>query len=132
MRRNLRSKSGVTPVLSNLLLTVLAVAAMSLAASATYVITNNMKQIIGERVIAEDVWFTPTGISLYLHNVGKTAVTMSTAYVNSTPQPSTPLTLEAKEHGWLNITYSWAAENLYHINVVTEGGTRVENYYNAP
>jgi len=64
VRRFLRNKRGVTPVLSNVLLTVVAVAAMSLAASATYVITDNLHQIMGERVIAEDVWFTSDGISI--------------------------------------------------------------------
>ncbi len=132
MRKLLGNKSGVTPVLSNLLLTVLAVAAMSLAASATYVITSNMRQIMGERVVTEDVWFTSNGISIYLRNVGKVETTVSSVYVNFTDQPFTPLILEVEEHGWLNITLSWDTECLYHINMVTSRGTEVVDYYEAP
>jgi len=51
------NKRAITPVLSNLLLTVVAVAAMSIATTATYVITTNLRETMGERVIIEDVWF---------------------------------------------------------------------------
>ncbi|MDH5447856.1 MAG: hypothetical protein OEX01_02485 [Candidatus Bathyarchaeota archaeon] len=131
MRKFLGNKRGITPVLSNVLLTVVAVAAMSLAASATYVITDNMHQIMGERVIAEDVWFTSDVISIYLRNTGKVAVEVSSVYVNFTSQSFTPLTLEIGEHGWLNVTFSWDAGGLYHINVVTSKGTKIVNYYKA-
>ena len=132
MKRFLKNKRGVTPVLSNVLLTVLAVAAMSLAASATYVITENMQQIMGERVIAEDVWFTSEGISIYLRNIGKTAIKTSSVYINFTGAIFTPLTLEVKEHGWLNVTYNWEANTLYNINVVTSRGTKIVDYFRAP
>jgi len=132
MRRFLRNKRGVTPVLSNVLLTVVAVAAMSLAASATYIITDNLHQIMGERIIAEDVWFTPSGISIYLRNTGKVAITVSSVYVNFTSQSFTPLTLEVGEHGWLNVSVGWEAGGLYHINVVTGRGTKIVDYYRAP
>jgi len=131
VRKFLGNKRGITPVLSNVLLTVVAVAAMSLAASATYVITDNMHQIMGERVIAEDVWFTSDVISIYLRNTGKVAVEVSSVYVNFTSQSFTPLTLEIGEHGWLNVTFSWDAGGLYHINVVTSKGTKIVNYYKA-
>lgn len=132
MRRFLRNKRGVTPVLSNVLLTVVAVAAMSLAASATYIITDNLHQIMGERIIAEDVWFTPSGISIYLRNTGKVAITVSSVYVNFTSQSFTPLTLEVGEHGWLNVSAGWEAGGLYHINIVTDRGTKIVDYYRAP
>ena len=132
MRRFLRNKRGVTPVLSNVLLTVVAVAVMSLAASATYVITDNMHQIMGERVVAEDVWFTPDGISIYLRNIGKVAIEVSSVYVDFTSQSFTPLTLEVGDHGWLNVTSSWDAGGVHHINVVTSRGTKIVDYYKAP
>jgi len=132
MRLFLRNKRGVTPVLSNVLLTVVAVAAMSLAASATYVITDNLHQIMGERVIAEDVWFTSHGIFIYLRNTGKVAVEVSAVYVNFTSQPFTPLMLEVGVHGWLNVTYNWQADALYNINVVTSRGTKIVDYYRTP
>ena len=75
----LKNRRAVTPVLSNVLLTIVAVAAMSLAASATYVITENMHQTMGERLIFEDVWFNSEEILIYLRNVGKVPVTVSAA-----------------------------------------------------
>lgn len=124
-------KRGITPVLSNVLLIVVAVGAMSLAASATYVITENMHQIMGERVIAEDVWFASNGISIYLRNVGKVVITVSSVYVNFTNQSFTPLTLEDGEHGGLNVTFSWEVDGLYHINIVTSRGTKIVDFYKA-
>jgi hypothetical protein len=132
MKRFLGNKRGVTPVLSNVLLTVIAVAAMSLAASATYIITDNMRQIMGERVIAEDVWFTREGISIYVRNVGEVAVAVASVYVNFTSQAFTPLTLEVGEHGWVNTTLNWDGNSLYHINIVTGRGTKIVDYYNSP
>jgi len=131
--RNLqRDKRGVTPVLSNVLLTVVAVAAMSMAASASYLITDNLRQRMGERVIVEDVWFNSNGVSIYLRNTGKVAITASSVYLNFTSQPFTVLTLEVGEHGWLNIEYEWSPNSLYHINIVTERGTKIIDYYLAP
>lgn len=132
MRRFLADRRGVTPVLSNVLLMVVAVAAMSLAASATYVITDNMRQIMGERAIVEDVWFTADGISVYLRNVGKVPITVSSTYVNFSSQPSTALVIEVEEHGWLNVTYSWVSNGLYKINIVTARGSKIMDYYTAP
>jgi len=73
--RNLqRNKRGITPVLSSLLLMVIAVAAMSIAITATYVITDNLHDTMGERFIIEDIWFTTGKISIYLRNVGKVSI----------------------------------------------------------
>lgn len=132
MKGLFKNKRGITPVLSSLLLTVVAVAAMSLAATAAYVISDNLHQTMGERFIVEDVWFKSGGIGIYLRNVGKVAVSVSNVYVNSTSQSIIPFTLEIGQHKWLNITYSWASGSLCHIQVSTKRGTAVADYYVAP
>ncbi len=134
-RRFFRDKRAITPVLSNLLLTVVAVAAMSIAATATYVITTNLRETMSERIIIEDLWFNPsTGkISVYLRNTGKVAVHVSTVYINHTSQPlNSSFSLEISEHGWLNISYSWVSGSLYYVDIVTNRGTHVGGYYKAP
>lgn len=131
-KRLSNDRSAVTPVLSNVLLTVIAVAAMSIAASATYVITENMREIMGERIIAEDVWFTSNGISIYLRNTGRVGIQISSVYVDFQSQVFTPMTLEVDEHGWVNVTFDWEAEISYHINVVTSRGTKIVDYYKSP
>ena len=122
-------------MLSNLLLTVVAVAAMSIATTATYVITTNLRETMSERIIVEDLWFNnSTGdISVYLRNVGKVAVHVSATYVNHTSQSFTsPFSLEIGEHGWLNISYSWSSGSLHYVYIVTTRGTHVGGYYKAP
>ena len=132
MRNLSRNRRGITPVLSNLLLMVIAVAAMSIAITATYVITDNLHDTMGERFIVEDVWFTTGKISIYIRNVGKVSIKIAAVYVNHTSQSFTPLELEEDKHGWLNVTYSWSSSSVYHINVVTNGGTKVVDYYTSP
>lgn len=133
--RFFRDKRAVTPVLSNLLLTVVAVAAMSMATTATYVITVNLRENMSERIIIEDLWFNnSTGyISIYLRNLGKIAIHVSTIYVNHTPQVLTsPFYLEIEANNWLNISYSWASGSLYYVDIVTTRGTHVGDYFKAP
>lgn len=128
-------KRAITPVLSNLLLTVVAVAAMSLAATATYVITTNLRETMGERLTVEDLWFNPSGdVSIYIRNVGKTSVQISATYVNHTNNPFTPtqFVLEVGEHGWLNVSCGWVSGSVYYVDVVTTRGYHVADYYKAP
>jgi Flp pilus assembly pilin Flp len=133
IKRFLRDKQAITPVLSNLLLTVVAVAAMAIATTATYVVTTNLREIMSERVIAEDLWFNnPSGISVYIRNVGKVTVHVSAVYVNHTSQSFISFNLGIDQHGWLNISYTWTSGSMYHIDVVTTRGTHIADYYKAP
>jgi Flp pilus assembly pilin Flp len=134
-RRFLKDKHGITPVLSSLLLTVVAVAAMAIATTATYVITSNLRDTMSERIIIEDIWFnnqTHT-IDVYVRNIGKTAIQVTAVYVNNTSQNFTNhFTLEIGQHKWLNIYEAYTPGSLYHIDMVTNRGTHVEEYITAP
>ena len=135
IKRFLRDKRAITPILSSLLLTVVAVAAMAIATSATYVITTNLRENMSERVIVEDVWFNSATrtVDVYMRNVGKVAVRVSGVYINHTSQPfNSPFRLELNEHDWLSIVYSWNSGDLYYVDVVTNRGTHVASYYEAP
>jgi hypothetical protein len=131
-RRVFWDRRAITPVLSNILLMAVAVAAMSIAATATYVITTNLRDTMGERLIIEDLWFNDNQLRIYLRNVGKVSIRISTVYVNGTPQSSLPLDLDIDEHGWLNVSYPWASGTVYYVDVVTTRGTHVGGYYKAP
>lgn len=134
-RRFVRDKRAITPVLSELLLTVVAVAAMALASTATYVITTNLRETMGERVIIEDLWFNnSTGnIDVYLRNVGQSAIQISNVYMNHTSQyfPS-PFRLDIGQHQWLNISDTWVSGSIYYVDIVTTRGTHVGDYFAAP
>lgn len=131
----LKNKRAITPVLSNLLLTVVAVAVMAIATTATYVITTNLKETMSERVIIEDLLFnnSTNHIGIYLRNTGKVTVQVSAVYINQTPQlfPK-PFNLKIGEHALLNIPYSWLSSSLYHIDVITNRGTHLSAYYTSP
>jgi hypothetical protein len=133
--RIIHDRQAITPVLSNLLLMVVAVATMAVATTATHVISTNLRENMSERVIIEDLWFNPTtgNIQAYLHNVGKVAIHVSAVYINHTSQYFTSsFTLEINEHGWLNVSSSWTSGSLYYLDVVTTRGTHVGGYYEAP
>jgi len=133
--RVFRDKRGITPVLSNLLLTVVAVAAMSIATTATYVITTNLRDNMSERIVIEDLWFNDStnNLDIYLHNVGKVALYISAVYINGTKHPfvPTPLVLEIGEHGWLDVPCGCVSGNMYYVDIVTRRGTHVADYYKA-
>jgi membrane-associated PAP2 superfamily phosphatase len=114
------------------LLTVLAVAAMSIAVTATYVITDNLHNNMGERFIVEDVWFTTNQVSIYIRNVGKVSIKIAAVYIDSTSKSFTSLELDVSKHGWLNVTYSWSTDSVYEIKVVTQRETNVVDYYTSP
>jgi FlaG/FlaF family flagellin (archaellin) len=135
LRRFLRDKRALTPVLSSLLLTVIAVGGMAVATSATFLITTNMKETMSERIVAEDVWFNPAThtIDVYLSNVGKVNVHVSNVYVNHTSQPyNSPFNLEIDGHSSLTIVYDWHSGNLYYVDIVTNRGTHIASQYRAP
>ena len=134
-KRFLRDKRAITPVLSHLLLTVVAVAIMSLATSATFMITTNLRQTIGERLVVEDVWFnSATGtVNVYLRNVGKADIQVSGVYINHAGQSFNGVSsLQVNKQGWLRIAFSWDSEVAYYIDIVTTRGTHIADYYKAP
>jgi len=135
LRKFVRSKSAITAVISNLLLTVVAVAVMALATTATYVITTNLKETMSERLIIEDLWFNnSTGnIDVYLRNVGQVTIQISRVYVNHTSQYFlTPFQLDLEQGQWLNIPYTWVSGSVYYVDIVTTRGTHAGDYFTAP
>ena len=124
---------AISPVLSNILLIVIAVAAMSIATAATYVITTNLREAMGERFIIEDVWFKPENeIAIYIRNTGKVSIIIDAVYINGKAVQINDLNLEIGEHKWLNITYTWSSGTAYYIKIVSKRGTEFADYYVAP
>jgi hypothetical protein len=135
MRDFLGNKRAITPVLSSLLLTVIAVAGMAMATSATYVITTNLRQTMSERVLVEDVWFNPTThtINVYLRNTGEVNIHVQAVYVNHVSQTfNSPFNLDLDGKGSLNIVYSWTSGTVYYIDIVTSRGTHIASTNKAP
>ena len=127
-----QSRKAITPVLSNVLLLVIAVAGMSISITATHVITGNLRETMGERFIVEDVWFKPSGISVYLLNTGKTRISIAGVFVDQITQSFTSLELEPLEHGWTNLTCIWKVDTAYNVKIISSRGTQVADYYKSP
>ena len=124
---------AISPVLSNLLLIIIAVSAMSIATTATYVITTNLREAMGERFLVEDVWFKPGNeIGIYIRNIGKVSLTIDAVYINGETVQINDLDLEIGEHKWLNLTYTWSSGTAYYIKIVSKRGTKFADYYVAP
>ena len=116
-------------------MTVIAVAVMALATTATYVITTNLRENMSERLFVEDLWFNnSTGsIDVYVGNIGKVNIHVSAVYVNHTSQSFTsPFNLEIGTRDWLNISKSWSSGDLIYLDIVTTRGNHIADYYEAP
>ena len=134
LKRLLHDKRAISAVLSHLLLTVVAVAIMSIATSATYVITTDLRQNMGERVAVEDVWFNSdtTTVDIYLDNVGKVDFEVEAVYINHVTQPFHNFALKVDEEGSLSIYFSdWTSGEVYYIDIVTSRGNHIADSYKA-
>ncbi len=134
LKRLLHDKRAISAVLSHLLLTVVAVAIMSIATSATYVITTDLRQNMGERVAVEDAWFNPdtSTVDIYLGNIGKVDLQVKAVYINHVNQPFHDFTLKVDEEGSLNIYFSdWKPGEVYYIDIVTGRGNHIADSYKA-
>ncbi|HUU87297.1 MAG TPA: hypothetical protein VMX17_06045 [Candidatus Glassbacteria bacterium] len=130
-----KDKRAVTPVLSHLLLTIVAVSIMSLATSATFIITTNLRETMGERLLVEDVWFEQDSgeVNIYVRNVGRVTIQVAAIYVNKVGQLfNSPFNLEINENKWLKADFDWLSGESYYIDILTNRGTHVASYYKAP
>lgn len=135
LKKLLTDKRAISAVLSHLLLTVIAVALMAIAISATYVITASARENMAERAIVEDVWFNSANgtLDLYVHNEGKTAIQIQSVYINHVSQSfNEPFRLELNKHGWLKVSFEWESGTVYYVDLVTSRGTHIAEYYKAP
>ena len=135
IKRFLKNKRAITPVLSHLLLTVVAVSIMSLATSATFIITTNLRETMGERLLVEDVLFKEGNdkIDVYVRNVGKASIQVAAVYVNNIGQLfNSPFNLEINENDWLNVDVGWISGEVYYIDILTNRGTHIASHYKAP
>ncbi|XHH07750.1 MAG: hypothetical protein ACFCUE_09210 [Candidatus Bathyarchaeia archaeon] len=134
-KRLLHDKRAISAVLSHLLLTVVAVALMAIATSATYVITTDLRQNMGERVAVEDVWFNSATetVDLYLNNVGKVDVQITAVYVNHVSQPYPAFSLKVGEEDKLQVYFDgWDTGEVYYIDILTSRGNHIAADYKAP
>ena len=138
-----RAREGVTPVVSDVLLTVAVVVSMTLLLAwvYSYVMYNPSKRAVQERFVIEDVWFntTDTGervVGIYIYNYGKVEIRVDAVYIggNRTTDyvEGWRLELYPGQHGRVIVKFNWSPGEAYTVKVITGRGSYVEAVFVAP
>lgn len=132
-----KRSSGVSPLVSDIILTFVVVMAMSaLLTWVVYYTQGPWKEAVRERIIVEDVWFNATGLGLYIYNYGEVEVTIIRIII--TPGPTGPawegrLTIYPGRSARVDVSgFSWTHGQAYEIRIETERGNVFEVLAKAP
>jgi flagellin-like protein len=136
MRRLLRSRRALSPVLSTVLMILVTIIGMSVL-FAFFVNYAKDFQIgsgsaVRESLVIEDVWFIGDGepAQVWVYNVGKIDLTVSAVYVNDKPASSfaaVDVAVGAREVLLLNGSFDVGAT--YDLRIVTLRGSAYEGRY---
>jgi len=146
MKKMLKSKEGISPILATLLLIVIAVAAVIVTYAWVMTFTSSQTGQAGVFLREDSVaWNSTAGtITLYISNTGTSDATISAVYVgtSSTNRPKqTAVTydptskLVEKDGGStlaITITYSWTSKTTYYFKVTPQVGASLEFSEDAP
>jgi FlaG/FlaF family flagellin (archaellin) len=93
-----------------------------------------------ERFLIEDVqFFTQLSVkkmNVTIFNFGDISISIvrATVYINGTMKSiddSSSSPISVNQSGWFILSYDWSPGGIYHVKVVTEGGTASESAFNA-
>jgi hypothetical protein len=82
-RAVLKNSRGIGPTTSHLLLLAVTVLAMILVINSSQTIIAARHDQMGERAFVENVFFTPTQVTIYIRNVGHADITLKEAQINN-------------------------------------------------
>jgi flagellin-like protein len=136
LKRILRSKKGISPILATLLLIVIAVAAVIVTYAWVMTFTGAQTQQAGIMLSQENVsWPTSTRISIVIRNTGTSNAKITAAYIGTTStnvatatvsSPTLPATVNAGSSATFNITYTWSANTRYYFKFATDTPATLE------
>jgi flagellin-like protein len=141
MKKLLWSRKGVSPVIAELLMVAITVAASLVVTSMAYSWVNQQRnygmQVVNERLVVEDVWFrdtTNTTLTLYVTNVGTTDLQVSYVLVNGTEVWGGVEYIRMGKSVSLNVTLgsAWVRDREYTITVITERGNQFVSEWWSP
>jgi flagellin-like protein len=141
LKKILRSKKGISPILATLLLIVIAVAAVIVTYAWVMTFTGTTIQQAGVMLSKEDVsWPTASSIKVVIKNTGTsnakiTAVYLGTSSTNLNLGVSmlpTSATINAGTTGTFNITYTWTANTRYYFKFATDTVVSLEFSEKSP
>jgi flagellin-like protein len=142
MKRLLKNKKALSPVLSTILMIVIVVIGMTIAFGFFVNYVRDFQAGRGSSVMelldVEDVWFKPASdVEIQLYNYGKIDAKISSVYVDGLLVDFTPTEIQVLvgKHAKMTIslTSPWAPNGVsYDIKIVTERGSVFEGEYVSP
>ena len=141
MKKILRSKKGISPILATLLLIVIAVAAVIVTYAWVMTFTGTQTQQAGVMLAQENVsWPTASSIKVVIKNTGMgnakiTGVYLGTSSTNlnlSVSMLPTSATINAGSRNTFTITYTWTANTRYYFKFATDTPISLEFSEKSP
>jgi flagellin-like protein len=136
MKKLVKNRRALSPVLSAVLMILVVITGMSLLFAFFVNYARDFQVGSGSAVLesmtVEDVWFrSPSTAEVWVYNFGKVDFKIASVYVNDNLANVDPSSLEVRvgEHGNLTVTYSFAAGNSYSFKIVTDRGYAFEGRY---
>jgi flagellin-like protein len=149
MKRLLRNKKAVSPVIATVLMILVTMAGMSILFGFVISYSDAYKAGVGSSVMEsltiEDIWISPNSptynsqVQIYVYNVGKVDSTITSAYVNGialTKNGNLNLKESIPIGQHLNITLNWnqpfVGGQQYTFRISTLSGSNFDITYTAP
>ncbi len=142
MRRFIKSRKGVSTVISTILMIMVTMIGMSILFGYVVFYSDNYKAGVGSSVMEsltiEDVWFkNSTAIQISVYNTGKVDSVIKTVYNNGVALLDSTGSINLKidpirvgEHAQITLkcpSGSWPADN--NLKIVTQRGSNFEGQY---
>lgn len=142
LKRMLKSKKGISPILATLLLIVIAVAAVIVTYAWVMTFTGSQTQQAGLQIVNENVsWPTSTTISVVIRDTGTSNGKITDAYIGTSSanlakatvaSPTLPANIIAGSTVTLNLTYTWTTNTRYYFKFTTDTPISLEFQWVAP
>jgi hypothetical protein len=139
--KSLKNRSGVSHILSNVLMLLVIIIASSVAFSyvANYVgdYQSGRGAVLLQRLLFEDVWFKDDQIIITIYNYGKSGCNVTSVFIDShqysiADPPVGYVIIPVEEHRTIKVNFVWTSGSAHNLKLLTERGYTVERDYEAP
>lgn len=136
-RRTLADGSGISVLVSNVLMLMVVVAAASMTFFTVNLYVNDYQERLGaalmERLIIEDVWFKAGRLDVTVYNHGRIGAEVTTVFIDGVPVWEGCRVVEVRGHETITVNYfRWTPRRAYTIGLVTQRGAKFEAVCCAP
>ena len=142
LKRMLKSKKGISPILATLLLIVIAVAAVIVTYAWVMTFTGSQTQQAGLYINYENVsWPSNTTISVVIRNTGTSNGKITGAYIGTSStnlavatvaSPTFPANINTGSTVTVTLTYTWTANTRYYCKFTTDTPISLEFQWVSP